>query len=93
MAVSPQGRRRAGPRLFCAEHNGDIASFVNLEVKLADLVDWNEFFKRDSMDVPAVAKTALVAVSVAGVVVPIGMLAAPALAARIWRAGTVGNHG
>ncbi|MCY4014761.1 MAG: DUF726 domain-containing protein [Gammaproteobacteria bacterium] len=90
MAASPQGRQRARLRLLCAEHNGDIASYANLDVKLADLVDWNEFFKRDSMDVRAVAKTALVAVSIAGVVVPIGMLAAPALAARIGALGLLG---
>lgn len=91
MAALPWRRGQARSRLWCAEHNGDIASFANLEVRFADLDDWNEFFKRDTKDFRAATKTALVAVSVAGVVVPIGMLAAPALAARIGALGLLGT--
>ena len=90
MAALPQ-RRKGGSQWLCAEHNGDIASFANLEVKLADLAEWNDFFRRGSVDYVAVAKTGLVAVSLAGLLIPLGAMAAPALAARLGALGLMGS--
>ena len=90
MAALPK-RRKGGSQWLCAEHNGDIASFANLEVKLDDLAEWNGFFKRDSIDYVGAAKTGLVAVSLAGLLIPIGAMAAPALAARLGALGLLGS--
>ena len=82
--------RDGGSRWWCAEHNGDIASFANLEVKLADLAEWNDFFKRDSINYASATKTTLVAGSLAALIIPVGVLFAPALAARLGALGLLG---
>ena len=59
-------------------------------MKLADLAEWNDFFKRDSVNYAAATKTTLVAVSLATLAVPVGALVAPALAARLGALGLLG---
>lgn len=36
---------------LCAEHDGTINSFKRLDIKLSDITDFKEIFKRDSVDV------------------------------------------
>lgn len=91
MVAPPRGGRQGGSRWWCAEHNGDIARFADLEVKLDDLADWNDFFRRDTLNMAAVTKTALVAVSLATTAIPVGILVAPALAARLGALGLLGT--
>ena len=96
MTVAPEAGRgddrdsRSKPRLFCAEHGGEIPSFSKADLRFSDLGDWNDFFARDSRDVRKLGKSILVALAVGGgagaVVVPV----AGVLAAKLGAMGLLG---
>ncbi|WP_321839394.1 DUF726 domain-containing protein [Paraburkholderia bannensis] len=78
---------------LCAEHDGSIASFKRLNMKIDDLSKFAELFERDSVNLMRVGKIA--AGTAAGVTVfaPLALLAAPALAASLGAAGLLGAAG
>lgn len=64
---------------LCAEHNGSIASFKNLSMKLDDISDYNKIFDRDSLNIQKIGMTGLFAVGGAAIIGPIAFAAAPAI--------------
>ena len=81
---------RRTAKLWCAEHGGEISSFEKLAVRLRDLVEWNEFFKRETVDMRKVTKGVFVALSITATAIPVGYFMAPALAARLGAMGVLG---
>lgn len=77
----------------CAEHDGTIASFDRLGLRLKDIAEFREIFERDKIDVVRAGK--IVAGAVGGIVVfaPAAMLAGPALAGALGSAGLLGAAG
>jgi hypothetical protein len=78
---------------LCSEHDGSIASFKNLNLKIDDLADFEKLFERDSVNLLRIGKIA--AGTVAGVTVfaPLAVLAAPAVASSLGAAGLLGAAG
>jgi hypothetical protein len=80
---------------LCSEHDGSIASFKNLNLKIDDLADFEKLFERDSVNLLRIGKIA--AGTVAGVTVfaPLAVLAAPAVASSLGAAGLLwgGRYG
>lgn len=76
---------------LCSEHDGSIASFKNLGLKIDDLADYKKLFERDSYNLLRIGKIA--AGTAAGVTVfaPLAVLAAPSLAASLGAAGLLGS--
>jgi len=66
---------------FCAEHDGTINSFSRLDMKLSDITDFREIFKRDSVDVNKVAKVGASTIGGIAVLGPLSVLAGPSLLA------------
>lgn len=64
---------------FCAEHNGTIASFENLTIKLDDITDYKKIFEGDSWNVSKIAKITLCMIGGAAIIGPIAFIAAPAM--------------
>ncbi|RQS60664.1 DUF726 domain-containing protein [Burkholderia sp. Bp8963] len=78
---------------LCAEHDGSIASFERLNLKIDDLADFKKLFERDSTNLLRIGKIA--AGTVAGVTVfaPLAVLAAPAAASALGAVGLLGAAG
>ena len=74
----------------CAEHDGTIASFERLSVRLQDLEDYEQLFRRDATNMMTVGK--VVGGTLAGVAVftPLALLSAPAIASALGAAGLLG---
>ncbi|WP_148289096.1 DUF726 domain-containing protein [Herbaspirillum sp. B65] len=78
---------------LCAEHNGAIAAFESLNVKLNDINEYKKIFERRSINV---ARAAKIGVGVAGgiaVFTPAVLAAGPALASALGSAGLLGAAG
>jgi hypothetical protein len=96
LAVGCTHMTRAGKNWdekFCAEHDGSIASFAKLNVKLANLADYKSIFERDSLNL--VRATKIGAGTIAGVAVfaPLAVLAGPGIAAALGGTGLLGAAG
>ena len=77
----------------CAEHDGEIANFENLNMRLDDIEDFAQVFERNKWNL---AKAGLISGTVLGsalVFAPLSFLAAPALAASLGSAGLLGAAG
>jgi len=77
----------------CAEHDGSIASFPKLELKLKEIADFGQIFQRDSVNMVRVGKYAAGAVGGAAIAIPFAILAAPVLAAAAGSVGLLGAAG
>lgn len=77
----------------CAEHDGEIASFENLGMKLADIEDFEQLFDRDAVNMVKAGKYAAAIVGGATVFGPAALLAAPSLAASLGATGLLGAAG
>jgi hypothetical protein len=77
----------------CAEHDGTIRSFENLEKKLKDLANFNSLFKRNSIDMVRTGKYVAFGVGGAAIAVPAALVAGPALAAAAGSYGLLGAAG
>lgn len=75
---------------LCAEHDGTIASFDRLSLRLSDLEDYEQVFKREVKNLRASAKTAGGVVVGAALAVPAALLSAPAIASTLGAAGFLG---
>jgi len=78
---------------LCSEHDGSIASFKNLNLKIDDLADFKKLFERDSYNLLRVGKIAAGTVAGVAVFAPLAVLAAPALAASLGGLGVLGAAG
>ena len=76
---------------FCAEHSGEIASFERLAIRLSDLADYGELFRRDSTNFAKVASAAITVVAGTIVAAPVFVLAAPAYAGLLGATGLLGT--
>lgn len=68
---------------LCAVHDGTIANFDRLDKKIGALENWPELFKRDSLNVTKIAKTAAFSIGGAAVLAPVAFAAAPAVGSAI----------
>jgi hypothetical protein len=75
---------------FCAEHDGSIASFEQLEIKLEELSKYNDMFKRHSINYIKAGKIGAGVIASTAVFAPLAILAAPGLAASLGAAGMLG---
>ncbi|MEC4723312.1 DUF726 domain-containing protein [Noviherbaspirillum sp. CPCC 100848] len=78
---------------LCAEHDGTIASFRNLELQLDDIEDFETIFERDSTDMLRVGKIGVGVVAGAAILGPVGMMAAPGVATALGGLGVLGAAG
>lgn len=65
---------------LCAEHSGEIASFARLSLRLSDIEDFGQLFKRDSRNI---ANTVKIGVGMAGgacIASPLALATLPTLA-------------
>ena len=95
MARGPRAKDDDAPRKdadqFCAEHSGEIASFDKLGVRLSDLAEYGELFRRDTTNYAKVARVATGVVTGTVVAAPVFLFAAPAFAASLGVAGMLGT--
>ena len=81
---------------YCAEHDGSIASFQRLSLRISDLADYRQLFKRDVVDLSKVGKYAgytAAGVVAMGAIVATSGSGAPAVAAAIGEMGLLGAAG
>lgn len=64
---------------LCAEHDGSIANFKYLNVKLQNLDDYHKIFKRDVINIKKVSKISVATVAGVAVISPLAFIAAPAI--------------
>lgn len=79
---------------LCAEHDGSIASFSKLDMKISDITEYKNIFKREKRDIAKAAKITGLGVagivSVAGITASGGAGAAP-VAAALGNMGLLGT--
>ena len=78
---------------LCAEHDGTIASFKKLGLKLKDISDYSDIFRGQSTNLMPVAKIGVGFFAGAVIFIPIAQLAAAPLAAAIGASGILGVAG
>jgi hypothetical protein len=78
---------------LCAEHDGTIASFNALSLKLDDLADYRRLFKREKRNLKRVATTIAWSAGAAAVFTPFAFAAAPHIASALGAAGILGAAG
>ncbi len=107
MACAEPGKIRQAPRLkqvasklndlwgsqFCAEHDGSVASFENLDRGLDDIEDYEILFERKSKDLKKRAALAGAAIGGGVILGPMAMLGAPTMAAALGSGGLLGAAG
>lgn len=76
---------------FCAEHAGEIASFDTLRIRLTDLAEYGDLFRRETTNFAKVEKIAMSVVAATVVAAPVAVIAGPGLAAAIGKAGMLGS--
>lgn len=78
---------------LCSEHDGSVASFKNLNLKIDDLSDFKRLFERDALNLMRAGKIAAGTIAGVAVVTPCAFAAAPALASSLGAAGVLGAAG
>ena len=89
MAVRVRGAIRV-PQ-FCAEHRHEITGFEKAQGKFGELHDYEEFFQYEKPNPDKASKIAVGGAVAAGVAVPLGLLAAPAIGGAIGSLGVFGG--
>ena len=74
----------------CAEHDGAIASFEKLDMKLSEISEFESIFERESTNMVRVGKYVGFAAGGAVIAVPAALVAAPALAAAAGASSLLG---
>jgi hypothetical protein len=75
---------------LCAEHDGSIASFDNLSMRLDDLEDYKFIFKRDKYNLHKAAIMTGCMIGGTAVFGPVSHVCAPIIAAKLGAAGYLG---
>ncbi|MDQ0036698.1 hypothetical protein J2W30_004473 [Variovorax boronicumulans] len=78
---------------LCAEHDGAIASFERLSVKLSDVGDFETIFERDSFNYLKFGKIGAAVVGGVALVTPLAVVSGPAIASALGSAGVLGAAG
>lgn len=78
---------------LCAEHDGSIASFKNLGLRIDDISDYKKIFERDSLNLVRAGKIAGATIAGAAVFAPLTLIAAPGMASALGAAGLLGAAG
>ena len=76
---------------FCADHAGEIASFERLAIRLSDLADYGDLFRRDSTNYAKIATMAITAVAGTVVAAPVALFAVPTFASALGATGLLGT--
>jgi small GTP-binding protein len=78
---------------LCAEHDGSIAGFKNLSLKLNDLEDYEKLFHGEKWNLAKGGKILGCVIAGAAVFCPLSYLAAPGIASALGAAGLLGTAG
>lgn len=76
---------------LCAEHDGTIADFQKLDLKLNDLSDYETIFRKAKLNLAKGGKLAGGMVAGVAVMCPLAYLAAPGIASALGAAGLLGT--
>jgi len=76
---------------LCSEHNGEIADFEKLDMKLNDLADYRTIFKRKKWNYLKISKITGFSLLGAIVIVPFAYMAVPGVAVVLSQLGIVGG--
>ena len=77
----------------CAEHDGTIPNFERLDMKLDDIEDYEEVFRRTKWNLARAGKIGGAVVGSAVVFAPLSFFAAPAIASTLGSLGLLGAAG
>ena len=78
---------------FCSEHDGSIASFAKLDIKLSNLADYKFIFERDSVNLVRATKIGVGTIAGVAIFAPLAVLAGPSIAAAVGGTGLLGAAG
>jgi hypothetical protein len=78
---------------LCAEHDGTIASFERLAMRLNDLTDFHELVRRDAWNLKRTGKVLAWTLGGGAIAVPLAVIAAPGIAAALGAWGALGAAG
>lgn len=68
---------------FCAVHEGEIANFENLNVKLESILEYKKYLERSETNYKKIARTTAFTVGGAAVIAPLALAAAPAIGGAV----------
>ena len=79
------------PDLFCAEHNGTIASFRNLSIKLDDIHQYKKLFQGKKTNWSKYTKVTAATLSSFALTLPVSYWALPIVASHLGASGVLGG--
>jgi len=89
MAIRERGAIRLP--LFCAEHRHDIPGFEKAQGTIGDLADYEAFLEYKEPNLDQAARFTASALAGAGLMIPFGLVAAPAIGGAIGAMGMFGG--